>query len=158
MRRLLCTFTLAALLAASAPVESSLLEGDSVVVREVQGRFDALVEAAKTLDISLYMSFFDPDKFSGLRPDGRVYHSLSEFEQEYRAQVSAIEGYESLEFSRVKISAIDSATAVLVNEYRATVRLTDGDVASGAGAGTQVWSKASGRWLLVSVSSSSASE
>jgi len=131
-----------------------LADDEARVVREVLDRFDELVAAAKSLDPEAYLAFFDAVRFSGTKADGTVYHSLADFEEEYRAVVAAIESYESLEFDRVKVSVVGPATAILVNQYEAAVKIPGGEIHRGAGAGTQVWSKASGGWLLVSVSSS----
>ena len=56
------------------------------------------------------------------------------------------------------MSIIDPQHAVLVNEYSSTVELKNGSVLEFAGAGTQVWHKSDGAWLLVNVSSSGATE
>jgi len=124
------------------------------VESEVKQVFEGLVVAARSLNIENYLSFFDKKKFTSLNDDGSVFHSFSEFEDVYRQQIPALEKYNSLEFTNVKITVLNNSTAILVNEYRAEVVLKSGDTVSAGGAGTQVWSKASGAWLLVSVSGS----
>jgi len=122
---------------------------------EVNQVFAELVIAARSLDVESYLFFFDQQKFTSLNEDGSVFHSLSEFEDSFREQIPLLDQYKSLEFSNVKITVINSTTAILVNEYVAEVILKSGESVVAAGAGTQVWSKSSGVWKLVNVSSSS---
>ena len=121
----------------------------------VNQAFGGLIEAAKSLDVGRYVEFFDKERFTALNDDGTVTHSFDEFENTYRQQISALVNYESLEFSNVKISVINSQTAILVNEFTASVLLKSGDVVTAKGAGTQVWAETDGAWKLVSVSGSS---
>ena len=81
-------------------------------------------------------------------------HSFQIFKEAYLPKLQFTESYQNLEFTNVKIDVINASTAVLVNEYNATVTLTTGDTVNAAGAGAQVWSKRTGAWKLVSVSSS----
>lgn len=52
------------------------------------------------------------------------------------------------------MSVIDSYTAVLVNEFVQSMTLKDGSIINVSGGGSQVWSKRSGNWKIVSVSAS----
>ena len=122
--------------------------------RQVSDSFDRLVAASKSFDFDRYLAFFDKDKFSGLNGNGTVTHSLADFERIYRPQFSVPQSYESLDFNKVKITIINRTTAILVNEFHARVLLKTGEVVPAAGGGTQVWSKSSGVWKLVNVSSS----
>ena len=117
--------------------------------------FEGLAEAAKSLNSASYFEYFDKKDFTFLNDDGTVIHSFAEFEKFYRQGITSIEKYHSLEFSKVKITVLDSQTAILVNEFKAKILLKSGDQISMAGAGTQVWSKREGDWKLVNVSSSS---
>ena len=119
--------------------------------------FKGLAEAAKSSDVARYFEFFDKEKFTALNEDGTVTHSFGEFEKSYREQISSVENYQSLEFRNVKITVVNTDTAILVNEFRAEVVLKSGDVVTAEGAGTQVWAESDGNWKLVSVSSSSKS-
>lgn len=120
---------------------------------EIEAAFDGLVAAPKSLDVDRYLEYFDQARFTGLNEDGTVVHSLGEFARHYSAPL--IERYHSLEFSRVKITVLNSSTAVLVNEYTAQIVLKTGERIEAAGAGTQVWGLVDDDWRLVSVSSSS---
>lgn len=147
---------IAGLLMPAAALSTS--QADSTVTEtiteDVQRAFEGLAGAAKALDHDRYFEHFDPASFTSLNADGTVFHSLDAFRDHYRAGVAALANYESLTFSNVKIDVIDAQTAILVNEYEAVVELTSGDLVTARGAGTQVWSKRSGNWKLVSVSSS----
>ena len=121
---------------------------------EVYQAFQELVVAARSLNVDTYLAFFDKKKFTSLNANGSVFHNLSDFENFYRQQIPALEKYNSLEFINVKITVLNRSTAILVNEYIAEVVLKSGDIVSAGGAGTQVWSKASGSWKLVNVSGS----
>lgn len=135
------------------PPPESMQEG--AVVADIEAAFSGLVAAAKSLDADRYLDYFDKERFTGLNEDGTVAHSLDEFAKRYSAMVPLIERYRSLEFSRVKITVLNSTTAVLVNEYTAQVLLKTGVLVEAAGAGTQLWNLIDGNWKLVSVSSSS---
>ncbi|MFK7819999.1 MAG: DUF4440 domain-containing protein [Planctomycetaceae bacterium] len=117
-------------------------------------RFKGLVAAAESLDTESYLAFFDSEKFTCLNEDGTVTATLSEFAAAYAEQTAMVESYESLEFSNVKVTALNESTAILINEYKAIVRLASGDLVTARGAGSQVWSDIDGDWKLVSVSSS----
>ena len=121
----------------------------------IRAEFDGLIEAAKSLDADRYLAYFDDKRFTGLNADGTVTHSLEEFAELYRKSLPLFDGYEYLEFFRVKITVLNRTTAVLVNEYQADIKLKKGDLISVSGGGTQVWNKRNGEWLLVSVSSAS---
>lgn len=136
--------------------QSSLLsqESSSQISHDVNTSFNGLVDAVIKLDHEKYFSYFDEQKYTALNEDGSVTHSFKDFHDAYLPQVAYIDHYLDLKFNNVKIDVIDENTAVLVNEYVAEVKLTTGDVITAAGAGTQVWSKRTGEWKLVNVSSS----
>ena len=121
---------------------------------EVNAAFEGLAEASQTLNHEAYFSYFDAEKYTALNENGEVLHSFKAFKDIYEPQLGYLESYQNLEFNNVKIDVIDASTAVLVNEYEATVTLKSGETISAAGAGTQVWSKRTGSWKLVNVSSS----
>ena len=121
---------------------------------EVHNAFKGMVEASKLFDADRYFEYFDKEKFSGLNADGTVWHSMKDFEALIRPGFSMIEKSEFLNFSNVKITVINHTTAILVNEYKASVLLKNGQSAQQAGGGAQVWSKSNGAWKLVSVSAS----
>lgn len=127
---------------------------ESEIRTEVNNAFQGLADASKTLDHEKYFSYFDAEKYTALAENGTVLHSFDAFKEIYEPQLKYIENYQSLEFSNVKIDVINASTAILVNEYDATVTLTSGETVSASGAGTQVWSKRTGSWKLVNVSSS----
>lgn len=127
----------------------------SKIEKEVQQSFDGLVEAAKSLDTERYFEFIDGEKFVGLNADGTNWNSITDLKKLIEPGFNSIEKVESLIFTNVRISVIDSNTAILVNEYEQKVLLKGGMYFDAAGGGTQVWSKNSGKWLLVSISSSS---
>ncbi|MFT5303511.1 MAG: ketosteroid isomerase-like protein [Mariniblastus sp.] len=126
---------------------------ESEITNEVRTAFESLADAAQALDVERYLAFFDEQRYSGLNEDGSVSHSLAEFAPIIEQQFPELEKYLALEFSRVKITVINSTTAILVNEYSASVLLKSGDEASAEGGGSQVWSKDNGSWQLVCVSS-----
>ena len=128
-------------------------DGDTIRAH-VDAAFAELVSAVQSLDIDHYLTFFDRERFTALNADGTVVHTFAEFAHATREQLSGIRAYESLAFDRVKITVVNETTAILVNEYRATVVLMSGETATAAGAGTQVWSAASGDWKLLHVASS----
>ena len=121
---------------------------------QIQQSFDALVAASEALDTDRYFALIDADKFVGLNADGSNWNSFADLKALIEPGFNAVAKIESLTFSNVRISVIDANTAILVNQYQQTVLLKDGTTHSGAGGGTQVWSKASGEWLLVSISAS----
>ena len=127
---------------------------DAHIKKEVLASFESLVKASKNLDSALYFDHFDTEKFVGLNSDGTNWNSINDLAPLITNGFEAIERITLLEFTNVKISVIDSYTAVLVNEYTQSIELKSGDVANAAGGGTQVWSKRSGKWKLVSVSAS----
>ncbi len=126
-----------------------------VLKNEVHAAFQGLVEAAMSLEVEPYLAFFDEHRFTALKENGTVVHSLDEFAEAYRHQIPMIKAYQSLEFDHVKLTVINSTTVILVNEYTATVLLSNDEEVTASGAGTQVWALTAGSWKLVSVSSSS---
>lgn len=126
----------------------------SKIEQEIQQSFDGLVEASTALDTARYFEFIDSEKFIGLNADGTNWNSINGLKELIEPGFNAIEKVESLIFTNVRISVIDSNTAILVNEYEQEIQLKDGTHFKSAGGGTQVWSKESGKWLLVSISSS----
>ncbi|MAO29828.1 MAG: hypothetical protein CL595_06120 [Alteromonas sp.] len=121
---------------------------------EVLNSFQSLVEASKRLDAEAYFQHFDADKFVGLNSDGTNWNSMDELVPVINTGFSAIQKLNSLEFLNVKVSIIDDFTAILVNEFSQSVLLKSGATYTFSGGGTQVWSKRSGQWKLVSVSAS----
>ena len=79
---------------------------------------------------------------------------MNGLEELIRSGFSMVEKNESLEFHNVKITVVDQNTAILINEYKQSMLLTSGDFIQLAGGGSQVWSKSSGEWKLVSISAS----
>ena len=128
-----------------------------VIVAEVQQAFEGLVEASKTLDVDRYLEFFDEELFTGLSDDGTVIDGFADLAVKYREMIHEVQEFRSLEFQNVKISVINETTAILVNEYEASVLLRSGDVVQAAGGGIQVWSWIDDQWKLVSVSASARS-
>ena len=124
------------------------------IEQEVQQSFKGLAEAVNAIDVKGYFAFFDHEKFVGLNADGTNWNSIEDLERLIYPSFELIQKVESLVFTNVRISVIDANTAILVNEYEQRVLLKSGELVDFAGGGTQVWSKASGRWKLVSVSAS----
>ncbi|BCO18968.1 hypothetical protein KUC3_18250 [Alteromonas sp. KC3] len=124
------------------------------IKKEVLDSFNSLVEASKKLDANAYFEHFDSDKFVGLNSDGTNWNDLNELTPVVDAGFNSIQKVTSLEFPNVKISVIDNNTVILVNEFTQTVLLKNGTTHTASGGGTQVWSKHSGQWKLVSVSAS----
>lgn len=127
----------------------------SKITQEVKQSFDGLVEASNALDTTRYFEFIDAEKFVGLNADGTNWNSIVDLKELIESGFNSIEKVESLIFTNVRISVIDLNTAILVNEYEQRVLLKGGAYYDGAGGGTQVWSKTTGKWLLVSISASS---
>ena len=125
------------------------------VENDVLSSFQSLVDASKKLDAKSYFEHFDVDKFVGLNSDGTNWNSFSQLVPIINSGFGAIKEVISLEFPNVKVSVIDEHTAILVNEFTQSMLLKNGATISISGGGTQVWSKRSGRWKLVSVSASS---
>lgn len=121
---------------------------------EVTSAFEALVDSAQSLDLDRYFSLFDKPRFTALNANGTVVHGFEEFEAVYREQIQVVERYNSLSFEKVRLTLLTADVCILVNEYSAELVLKSGDVVSATGAGTQVWCKASGAWLLTHISSS----
>ncbi len=121
---------------------------------EVRGRFDSLVSAAQSLNTDVYFEHFDHEKFTSLNQDGTITPAFDIFQRDFLKGIEGVRRYRSLEFANVDVSIIDANTAILINEYVATIELKTGRVIDVAGAGNQVWHKSLGTWRLVSVSSS----
>jgi hypothetical protein len=124
------------------------------VKKEINLVFIDLVKSAKTLNVDDYMQFFDKENFSGINSDGTIITSFDVFKSIYASGVKYLKSYKSLVFPKVEISVINSTTAILVNEYKMVGILASGAEFTANGAGTQVWSKETGKWKLVSVSAS----
>ncbi|WP_440056913.1 nuclear transport factor 2 family protein (plasmid) [Pseudoalteromonas sp. T1lg65] len=124
------------------------------IEQQVTTAFQGLVAASKTLNSAQYFEFIDQEKFVGLNADGSNWNSASELKALIDPSFSALEKVESLTFTNVKVSVIDENTAILVNEYQQTVILKDGSPFTAEGGGMQVWSKSSGKWLLVGIGAS----
>lgn len=136
---------------------SSLVSGaseSSQIEQEVLESFESLVSASNKLDSELYFQHFDAEKFVGLNSDGTNWNSISDLTPLIVNGFGAIETINSLNFTNVKVSVIDSYTAVLVNEFVQSMTLKDGSIINVSGGGSQVWSKRSGDWKIVSVSAS----
>jgi hypothetical protein len=123
---------------------------------EVMGAFRGLVDASKALDASRYFDYIDKDKFTGLSAEGKAWHSFKDLEQLISTGFPMVERVVSLEFSNVKVTVINAATAILVNEYTQTIQLKNMDIVHQSGGGTQVWSRSGDTWKLVSISASDA--
>lgn len=129
-------------------------EKKDVIELEIRASFNGLVEASKSLDPTRYIEYFDADKFVGLNSDGTNFNSIEDLIELIEPGFGSIEKITSLEFTNIKISVIDKNTAILVNEYEQSALLKSGVTYTSKGGGTQVWSKATGSWKLVSVSAS----
>mgnify|MGYP001943045101 FL=1 len=127
------------------------------VKKEVNQLFSQLVEASNALDAARYFEYIDADKFLGLNANGTNWNSIEDLKSLIYPSFDMVEKVEFLKFTNVQISVIDANTAILVNEYEQSILLKSGEVVKSAGGGTQVWSKASGNWKLVSVSASNKS-
>jgi hypothetical protein len=125
---------------------------------EVLNAFKGLTQAAESLDSASYFEFFDREKFSGLNADGRVWHDFKNLEDLINAGFPMIQKSLSLVFDNVKVTVINPTTAILVNEYKQSILLKDGNVIKQSGGGTQVWSKSDNGWQLVNVSASESKE
>ena len=123
---------------------------------EVMGAFRGLVEACEALDAGRYFGYIDQEKFSGLSAEGRAWHAFGDLEHVISTGFQTIERIVSLEFHKVKVTVINPSTAILVNEFRQTLRLRNTGLVEQSGGGTQVWSKSGGAWKLVSISASNA--
>lgn len=130
-------------------------DSKSEIEQEIRQSFASLVEASKALDTARYFEHFDAEKFVGLNTDGSNWNSFSDLRELIKPSFDSVGNIESLVFTNVRISVIDQNTAVLINEFEQEVRMKDGAHFNDAGGGTQVWSKATGKWLLVSISASS---
>ncbi len=125
---------------------------------EVMDAFAGLVQASKALDADRYFAYFDREKFVGLGADGKVWQSIKNLEDVVGPGFAAVEEIVALEFFNVKVTVVDEATAILVNEYKQTILLKDKSLVKQAGGGAQVWSRGKDGWQLVSISASDARE
>ena len=130
----------------------------SNVESEVLDAFKGLVKASESLDSEKYFAYFDKEKFTGLNADGTVWHSIKNLETLINSGFPMIDKSISLEFKNVKVTVIDQTTAILVNEYKQSLLLKNGNLVNQSGGGTQVWFKSKGAWKLVSVSASESSK
>lgn len=126
----------------------------SAVEKEVLASFHSLVDASKQLDVDRYFQHFDADKFIGLNSDGTNWNSIEELSPLIAIGFDSIHTVTLLEFPNIKVSVVDDYTAILVNEYTQSMLLKNGTSITVSGGGTQVWSKRTGQWKLVSVSAS----
>jgi hypothetical protein len=133
---------------AMASIEAGSIE--SAILKQ----FESLVDASKKRDKEGYFAHFDEEKFIGLNSDGTNWNSLNDLKPLVETGFDMIARINSLDFTNVKISVIDANTAILVNEFNQEMVLTSGETVVVSGGGTQVWSKTSGSWKLVSVSAS----
>lgn len=122
--------------------------------QEVLSAFDSLVQASIALDSDRYFAHFNHEKFVGLNSDGSNWNDINELLPLISNGFAAIQKVQSLNFDNVNVSVIDANNAVLVNEFSQVMTLKTGEVVNISGGGTQVWSKRTGTWLLVSVSAS----
>lgn len=127
---------------------------DKHIHEEVTAAFESLVEASTALDAERYFQHIDTEKFVGLNGNGTNWNSIEDFSPLINIGFTALKKMHSLEFPNVNISVIDDDTAILVNEYVQVSELNDGTMIKSCGGGTQVWSKHSGTWKLVSISAS----
>jgi len=134
------------------PVKADNLHAD--IAGEVQARFDSLATAARTGDSDAYYSHFDKQHFSGIHMDGKVWPDFTSFKIAADYGFVSVKKTHSLIFSDVHVQVIDDRTVILINRFEQDIELHDGIRATVKGAGTQVWSRRSGTWLLVSVSAS----
>ncbi|WP_169726045.1 nuclear transport factor 2 family protein [Aestuariibacter salexigens] len=121
---------------------------------EILAAFDNLVQSAVSLNAASYFSHFDRGKFVGLNNEGSSWKSFAELSRQISQGFSAIKEVTSLNFTYVDVSIIDTYTAILVNEYTQSVRLSCNAELCQSGGGVQVWSKRTGSWKLVSVAAS----
>ena len=127
---------------------------DDQVRQEVLASFESLVASSKALDTQTYFKHFDNEKFSGLDASGQNWNSIDDLRALIEPGFNAVTKVDSLQFNNVKVTVVDSRNAVLVNEFEQLLTLKSGDQISLAGGGVQVWHKADGNWLLVSVAAS----
>ncbi len=127
---------------------------ETETIAEINHAFSGLVKAARSLDTKQYFNFFDHERYTALNSDGSVTHSFLEFQKNFSQQIAFIEAYKTLQFHNVKITVLDCKTALLINEYSATIKLKSNQIIQAEGAGTQLWSKKSGHWKLLHVAGS----
>lgn len=124
------------------------------IEKEVMASFESLVQASQDLDSDGYFEHIDAEKFVGLNSDGTNWNSINDLKPLIEGGFAFVEKVILLEFTNVKISVINQSTAILVNEYKQSMKLKNGNIVNVAGGGTQVWSNQQGRWKLVSISAS----
>lgn len=115
-----------------------------------------MIAACRALDAERYFACIDKDRFSGLSAQGEAWHCVKSLEQVIHGGFAAVEEIVALDFDNVKVTVINPVTAILVNEYRQTVRLKDQRVVALAGGGSQVWAACGEAWKLVSICASDA--
>lgn len=157
LKALIVLLALSTLLGCNKQQEKMDLNAERIK-QDVMTQFESLVAASKSANTEAYFAHFDKTKFVGLNADGSNWNSIDDLRALVEPGFAAIEAVETLHFPNVKISVIDAHTAILVNEYQQSLVLKGGNKMSLAGGGTQVWSKASGTWKLVSVSASNSSQ
>lgn len=131
-----------------------IVSSQEQVLSSVMSAFQELARSAEAMEHDRYFSFFDRQDFTALNADGSVLHTFHDFEIMFRNQISFVDRYLDLKFDNVKVSTVGPDVAILVNEYSARLLMKSGDTVLAEGAGTQVWSRSSGKWLLVNVSGS----
>lgn len=155
LRNLLLATSIVFLTACAATKPTALTTDETAILHaEVNSAFQSLVKSANSLDVDAYFKHFDKEKFTGLNGNGVVWQDITPLAKQVRTGFDWVTTVDSLHFDPVKIVIIDRYTAILINEYRQQVTLKNAQQVTQAGAGSQVWSKRSGQWLLVSVSSS----
>lgn len=152
----LTSIILFSILIASLQVAGEACENptNAQIENDVQAAFQKLAKAAQSLDTEGYFRLFSKDNFTALNADGTVTHSFQAFKDDFLKATKYLQAYDNLQFDNVKITPINCHTAILVNEYEATVTLTSGQKVHAAGAGTQVWVNTGGTWKLSHIASS----
>ncbi|WP_100657017.1 nuclear transport factor 2 family protein [Alteromonas flava] len=125
---------------------------ETQIEHEVLAAFDQLVTASKNLDAKHYFKLIDTEKFVGLDSDGTNWNSIEDLKPLITIGFSAIKTISSLEFTNIKVSVIDSQTAILVNEFTQSFTLQNDQSMTISGGGAQVWHKKNGSWKIVSIS------
>ena len=123
---------------------------------EVLAAFGELVEASKARDSARYLQSFVREKFTGLSADGTIWQTMEDLEKLIVPGFAMIERLASLEFFKVQVTVVNAATAILVNEFKQSIVLKNGDTVEQAGGGLQVWVQTGDAWKLVSIAASDA--
>ncbi|MEO1083472.1 MAG: hypothetical protein AAFY88_04460, partial [Acidobacteriota bacterium] len=106
MRITMLSLAVALLATACGPSQVAPVN-DQSIRDEVEGRFQSLVAAVKSLDHDAYFSHFDERLLTALNQDGTTTDSFETFRSDYLAGVGALAAYQDLEFSNVKVTVID---------------------------------------------------